>query len=72
MFLAFKFKKPVFWIRDISVRTYPDPALFVSDIQDDKKKKVFACYFSKVHFYNSSKDKKSQKEEIKVFLTIFA
>jgi hypothetical protein len=48
----------------------PDPALFVSDLQDANKT-IFAYYFFKVHLYHSSKIKSHKEVEIKVFLTIF-
>ncbi len=60
----------------------PDPALFISDLQDANKQtnftnkkfflNFFTFYFLKVHLHHSSKIKKdikkSQKVEIKVFL----
>jgi hypothetical protein len=58
----------------------PDPAVFVTDLQDANKKLIFsifsAFYFLKVHLHNFSKIK-SQKESQNsrnqgVFLTIFA
>jgi hypothetical protein len=57
-----------------------DPAVFVIDLQDASKKLIFntifsAYYFLKVHLHHFSKiksQKGSQKEGIKVFLTIFA
>jgi hypothetical protein len=62
----------------------PDPAVFVSDLQDVNKKyffisqSFFAYYFLKVdlvHLHHFSKDKKSISHKtvvINVFLTIFA
>jgi hypothetical protein len=66
------------WIRDILVRlwirirttdfTDPDPALFVSDLQDANKKYFFQSFFPfyvlKVHLHHSSK-KKCHKEVTK-------
>ncbi len=53
----------------------PDPALFVSDVEDANKK-VFCLFFLKVHLHNSSKIKSHKRShkfvEIKVFLTVFA
>jgi hypothetical protein len=56
-------------------QTDPDPALFVSDLQDGldgNKKLLFFCwYFLKVHLHHSSQIKilkKSQKIEIKGLL----
>ncbi len=48
----------------------PDPALFVSDLQDANKT-IFAYYFLKVHLHHSAKIKNHKEVEIKVFLTIF-
>jgi hypothetical protein len=61
----------------------PDPAIFVTDVQDANKKpikkKVFmltSLYFLKGTFTLFFKDKKSKRSHktvgIKVFLTIFA
>ena len=56
----------------------PDPAIFVSDLQDAYKKLLFskvffAYYFFKVSFFKDKKSKRSHKTVgIKIFLTIFA
>jgi hypothetical protein len=60
----------------------PDPAIFISDLQDSNKKlfiflSFFSSYFLEVHFTCTSFSKKkvtkkSQKIGINVFLTIFA
>jgi hypothetical protein len=42
----------------------PDPAIFVIDLQDTKKKLISAYYFLKVHLHNFSKIK-GQKEVTK-------
>jgi hypothetical protein len=52
----------------------PDPAIFVSDLQDVPIF-FFAYYFLKVHFHNFSKKKSYRSHKtvgINVFLTIFA
>jgi hypothetical protein len=51
----------------------PDPAIFVSYLQDANKKKFFCLlpYFLKVHLHNSSKIK-SQKEVPKGFFLLFS
>jgi hypothetical protein len=59
-------QKAMFKIRDIVIGiclTDPDPALFVSDLQDANKKlffffKFFAYYFLKVHLHHFSKIKR--------------
>ncbi len=59
----------------IRIGTAPDPALFVSDIQDANKKYffliVFAYYFLKLHLHHSvkmkSRKKKSQNSRYKGF-----
>jgi hypothetical protein len=60
---------------------YPDPAIFVIDLQDASKKLIFntifsACYFLKVNFALFFKDKKLKRVTkvvgFKVFLIIFA
>jgi hypothetical protein len=59
----------------------PDPAIFVSDLQDGNKQqqnffKFFCFLFFKGTFISFFKDKKSKRGHkalgIKVFLTIFA
>ncbi len=52
----------------------PDPAIFVSDLQDVKKNqsKVFLPYFLKINLHHFSKIMKSQNSRNKCFLTIFA
>ncbi len=51
---------PYIWLMDPDAD--PDPAIFVSNLQDvNKKKSCFAYYFLKVHFLNFSKIK-SHKE----------
>jgi hypothetical protein len=55
----------------------PDPAIFVIDLQDASKKRIFytlfsAYYFLKVHLHHFSKIKSQKESQIKVFLTIFA
>ncbi len=49
----------------------PDPALFVSDLQDTYKKYSFASYFLKIHLHHSSKIKTNKTVEIKVFSYIY-
>jgi hypothetical protein len=59
---------PYLWLMDPDpdLAPDPDPAIFVSDLQDASKKLIFntifsACYFLKVHLHYFSKIK-SQKE----------
>jgi hypothetical protein len=51
---------------------YPDPAIFVIDLEDVNKKlilkKVFCLLFFEGTFISFFKDKKSKKVTIKVFL----
>jgi hypothetical protein len=51
----------------------PDPAIFVSDLQDVNKKIIylsfFAYYFLKVHLHYFSKTKSHKTVGINVFLT---
>jgi hypothetical protein len=55
---------------------YPDPAIFVIDLQIAQKSyflSVFAYYFLKVQLHQDKKSKRNHKAVgIKVFLTIFA
>jgi hypothetical protein len=46
---------PYLWLTDSD----PDPAIFVSDLQDGNLKKIFAYFFLKLHFYHFFIDKKS-------------
>ncbi len=55
------------WITDLD----PDPCLFGSSSQDGATKNKLFAYFFLCHI-NISLDKTLKKEEIKLFLTIFA
>jgi hypothetical protein len=54
----------------------PDPAIFVTDLQDANKKTIFSAYFFlKVHLHNFSKIKSKKNHKtvgIKDLLTNFA
>jgi hypothetical protein len=67
---------PCLWL----IEPDPDPAIFITDLQDASKKLIFehnfsAYYFLKLHLHHFSKIKVKKSHKIvgiKVFLTIFA
>jgi hypothetical protein len=54
----------------------PDPAIYVTDLQDVNKKLILksfsAYYFLKVRHFSKTKSQKQVTKGIKVVLTIFA